>query len=807
MFTDNRTTGKDGRLLLPSPYIALVSEPAPALKGHLLLGVSRAPGGGEIGIDSLSLLRNQERWLPVMGEFHYARYPHGEWRDELLKMKAGGIGIVATYVFWIHHEEIEGEFDWSGRRSLRDFVELCGELGLLAVVRCGPWCHGECRNGGLPDWILAKSFPVRSNDSCYLSYTARLYREIARQIDGLLWKDGGPVIGIQCENEYGGPAEHLLTLKKIAIDAGIDVPLYTRTGWPKLATPMPMGEFLPLFGGYPDGFWDRSLEEMPPAYQENYSFRTTRIEVAAGADLLGVREAKDDPDTDCYPYFACEIGGGMMTSYHRRIRISPKDIESLALAKIGSGNNLQGYYMFHGGTNPEGRLSTLQESQATGYWNDLPVKTYDFQAPLGEFGQVREHYHRLRRLHLFLADFGRELAAMPIHLPEDGPMRDGDISRLRWSVRSDGHSGFLFVNNYQRLRPMPAREDVRFDLRLAGDRLCFPWEPISVPAGAAFVWPFNLDLEGARMVWATAQPICRLDSLDTSYVFFSEIPGIAPEFVIDPATAAIESTNGSVSLSGEGIVVKRCRAGNEAAIILRSQAGARVCIVLLDDSQSLACWKGEYRDRERVFLTQATLLLESDNLRLQSANPDHLSVAILPAEDLSPGFARETEDGLFRRYNFPTPLREAMPVSAELLKPSGNARPVRIGSQRVAEAPGDLDFEEAAVWSIALPGPGNLRGLLLRMRYAGDVARLYLDGELLVDNFYNGGEFEVGLDRYAPEIGTGELLLKILPLRRDAPIYLPKDAWPDFGESESVAKLFDVELVRIHEVAHAPASP
>ena len=74
----------------------------------------------------------------------------------------------------------------------------------------------------------------------------------------------------------------------------------------------------------------------------------------------------------------------MMTSYHRRIHIEPYDIYALAIVKLGSGNNLQGYYMFHGGTNPQGSLSTLQESQASGYWNDLPVKSYDFQAPLGE---------------------------------------------------------------------------------------------------------------------------------------------------------------------------------------------------------------------------------------------------------------------------------------------------------------------------------------------------------------------------------------------------------------------------------------
>jgi beta-galactosidase GanA len=80
-----------------------------------------------------------------MGEFHFARYPENEWREELLKMKAGGVDIVSTYVFWIHHEEIEEQFDWSGSRNLRRFIQTCQEAGLKAFVRCGPWDHGEVR--------------------------------------------------------------------------------------------------------------------------------------------------------------------------------------------------------------------------------------------------------------------------------------------------------------------------------------------------------------------------------------------------------------------------------------------------------------------------------------------------------------------------------------------------------------------------------------------------------------------------------------------------------------------------------------
>ena len=195
------------------------------------MGEARSPDGTTLTLDSRSLLLNGKPWTPVMGEFHFTRYPENEWREELLKMKAGGVDIVSTYVFWIHHEEIEGQFDWSGSRNLRRFIQTCQQAGLKVFVRCGPWDHGEVRNGGFPDWLLKKGWTTRSNDTNYLDQVKILYGEIARQLDGLFWKDGGPVIGIQFENEYKGPAEHLLTLKRLGREAGLDAPIYTRTGW------------------------------------------------------------------------------------------------------------------------------------------------------------------------------------------------------------------------------------------------------------------------------------------------------------------------------------------------------------------------------------------------------------------------------------------------------------------------------------------------------------------------------------------------------------------------------------------------
>ena len=325
---------------------ATIQTPPPAETGYFKLGTTKNPAGHEIGLNSRSLLFDGQPVFPVMGEIHYSRVPQAEWRDELLKMKAGGVDIVATYVFWIHHEEIEGQWDWSGQRDLKKFVQTCGELGLKVVVRCGPWCHGEVRNGGFPDWVVAhKDWKLRSTDTNFLASVKILYGEIAQQLHGELWKDGGPVIGIQVDNEFGGSPNYLLALKKIAIKSGMDVPLYIKTGWPAMRTPVPLGELIPLFGAYPDGFWTRNLKPMDGSDWENFTFKVTRTDAGIGNDTLKKSKDGDTADTEKYPHLTCEVGGGMPASYHRRMNYDPRDVEANVLTQLGGGSSLLGYYM------------------------------------------------------------------------------------------------------------------------------------------------------------------------------------------------------------------------------------------------------------------------------------------------------------------------------------------------------------------------------------------------------------------------------------------------------------------------------
>lgn len=723
-----------------------------------------SPSDERIDVNSYYMSMNGKPGIPVMGEIHYSRCAESEWRTELQKMKAGGINVIATYVFWIHHEEEEGVFNWSGNRNLHKFISLCGELGLKVILRSGPWCHGECRNGGFPEWLVTrKNIKLRSNDQVYLKYVERLYGEIFQQVKGLLWKDGGPVIGMQFENEYGGPWEHLVKLKEIALKIGFNLPFYTRTGWPSLSTPATFGEIIPLYGDYADGFWDRELTEMPGDYSKVFLFKNARNSTVIATEQLPKQSANVGAAEAKYPYFTCELGGGMMPSYHRRINIDPMDVYATAICKLGSGSNLLGYYMYHGGTNPEGKFTPMNESQnsLTTNWNDLPQKTYDFQAPLGEFGQVNEQYHLLRRLHLFLQDFGSELALMNVTFPSDNPTDIGDINALRWSIRSNEGKGYVFVNNYQRLAHLPAKDNVRFTVRPHGGKLTFPENAIQVPSDKCFFFPFNFSMGTSLLISATAQPVCRIEENGTTRWYFSSIDGIRAEFQL--STEGIKQIDYSSVLSkliGSKYLLNDLVQGLEPTLCFTDTKGHKHQIILTTEEQSLHIWKGEINQRQQVVISEIPLVFETDSVRYLPSRQYPNTVKVVP------------------------------------VKEAGAPRIIAMGVNHVAEQPYDKDFEQAAVWQIELPvNRSDWEKLLLRINYVGDVARLYIGDKLVDDNFYNGKSFDFALKSYINELRDAALTLHILGMPHNPPIYLQKEARENL--SKTSLSLKSLELIKV----------
>jgi len=509
---------------------------------HLNLGQTR-DDGKSISINSRFISKDGIPWIGVMGEYHYVRDNCENWEIELAKMKAGGITTVATYVFWIYHQEIEEKYDFSGDRDLRRFAKLCQKSGLSMVLRIGPWCHGEVRNGGFPDWLLEKDCKLRENNPVYLELVKKWYQTIYQQVKGLFFKDGGPIIGIQIENELVDDAQHLGKLKEIAREIGFDVPIWTVTGWNSLyGAKFPLKEFLPVFGAYVDAPWLEHTNKLPPS--KHFTFDTNRNDAAIGMDLIGATDEDGWalPYED-YPFATCELGSGLPLSYIRRPYVSGMDAYSLSLVKLGCGNNLVGYYMYHGGANKLGSLSTLQESKATGYPNDYAILNYDFQTCIGQYGQIRDKYRLCNLLHLFVNEFGHILAPME-SVAADKFIKEDDRSGLRYAMRTNGESGFIFVNHHQRGLVL---DDV-FGAELDTGIVKLP--PIDIKGDIAFILPFNLEFREIKIDYALAQLLCSQDN----NLYFAAIPGISPKFSIGGIEYNID-INGYLDVTGVRINV------------------------------------------------------------------------------------------------------------------------------------------------------------------------------------------------------------------------------------------------------------
>ncbi|MFI5800576.1 beta-galactosidase [Streptomyces sp. NPDC051677] len=773
---------------------------APPLRNHLPF--TDAPITPDpIGVTSRWLTRGGRPWFPVSGEFHYSRYPAEEWEEELLKMKAAGITAVASYIIWIHHQETENGISFDPDRSLdlRRFAQLCARHGLDFIPRIGPWCHAEVRNGGLPDWVLARTTAPRTDDPAYLSAVRPWFEAIATQLHGLDRANNGPIIAIQIENElYDRPA-HLLTLKRMAQETGLTAPLWTSTAWGGVH--LPEDELLPLYGGYPEAFWTEADGGWPDTCRKHFFFTHQRDDEGIGADLRPTTVRGTDPSShaDRFPWATCELGGGMAVAYHRRPRVDAADIGALGLTKIGCGSVWQGYYMFHGGTNPTGALTPLQESHATSYPNDLPVLTYDFQAPLGEYGQYRPSYDELRIQHLLLADFGEVIAPMRSVLPDDAPRGQHDRDTLRWAVRSDGRaSGFLFVTNHQPHEPLPDHPNTTFTVAFPeAPPLTLPGTPVTVPAGAYFCWPLGLEVAGLRIDWATAQPVCTVEDDDGGTVLvLAATDGIAPELALDARTVRRVTGAGSIRTEGDRTLITDLQpatatatatvttADSDGVVRTETTAGDRVSFLVLDAATARTAYKGEAWGAQRLVLCPDGVIFDEhrNEVRLHTRTNTSTSLSVLPAPPRPPkargATVQESRHGPLTHYTLhphhslhrepePAPLTEP---TLTLLRPPGPPPTPRTGPLNRASAPADEHYDAvAALYRVDLP-PTAPKGTLLRLHWAGDVARAYVGETLVADQFFTDTPWDIALDRLPP---GKPLLVKVLPFAPKAKVHVP----------------------------------
>ena len=774
-------------------------------RGFLNLG-DYQPQGRSLTVNSRYLELDGKPWLPVMGEFHYSRYPADEWETELRKMRAGGVSIVASYVFWNHHEAVEGQFDWSGQRDLRRFIELAADAGLYVYLRPGPWVHAESRYGGFPAWLVARGGELRCNDPAYIASVERFYHQIGAQLGGLLWSEGGPIIGAQLENEYDrlGPGcgrEHIAELKRIAIEAGIKVPLYTVTGWPTLD--IPPHDVVPVSGAYPDGFWQGASTPLPASGV--FVFNTERAIGEMG--YVGGTHAEGRIDKDHYPFFLAEAGGGMHVSYHRRVAVTTDDLAATLLVQLGSGATLYGYYMYHGGTNPDRELN---ETQDTGYPNDVAVLGYDFRAPLGQYGQLRPSYGRLRTLHLFMEAFGETLATMDAVLA-DGLVADAEArDKLRVAARGANGSGFVFINNHVRHHPLPDFPGAQIRVDRGTDTVEF--SRVDIASGAYMIWPVGCPIGSATLRHATVQPLTRwTEAGSETWVGFT-LPGVQATLCFEAAGVS-ELDAAGIEARREGELLLLDLPADEAARVLRltDSQGHMHRIVILSRELADQASRLHYAGRERLALYPHALWQEGDGIKATAIGAAPAGVRLFPGDDLA---AACDADG-FASLELTTTNAGtvAADVSFTVLHDNQNPPAVRLGPHipwrtgPVPLAPRDEEFESATRVRIQTDASWPAAGrVLLDVDYIGDAARLYADGVLVDDTFSDGEPWYIGIDRFRRADGSWpELEVRIIAARPDLPIFLEAAARERLRIADRMAAVRQVKVSFWRESRLAPA--
>jgi len=764
---------------------------------HLKLGGSN-PKGEKIAVNNYYISINNKPVIPITGEFHYSRYPHQYWDESIKKMKAGGITVIPTYVFWNLHEEEEGKFVWTGDKNLREFVALCQKNNMYVLVRIGPFAHGEMRNGGYPDWLLGKPLNIRSNDQLYLSYVEKLYNEIGKQLKGLYYKDGGPIIGIQIENEYQHSAapwgltypgqpydmtaaerdldvthegvsvstannpyaelgnDHMKVLKSIATKAGIIAPLYTATGWGYAAI-IP-NESIPVTSAYAYPFWTPKRDLSPFFLYKN---------MHANPDYSPVRYKPED-----YPAIPAELGSGISLTYPRRPVVVHQSFDAMINRCLGSGANGVGYYMYHGGSTPRGKYGFMND-EAYG----LTKISYEYQSPIGEYGQVREGYHRLKLVHFFLNDFGSLLAPMTVVLPENSAsLTPENIHDLRYSTRVKGSSGFLFLNNFQDDTTMLDQKDIQVKVKTADGNVLIPESGgFTLKSDENVIFPFNFNMNGAKLNYATAQLLMKAEGASPYFVFFTP-EGLRGEFSFAAGTQVQSILGAAVDQNNQRALVRCTAQVSEFSVTVN---GKKTNVLVIDKPLALKSYVVTINNKKSLIFSNAEVLQNGGGFQLLSDGSNSFEINVYPKTATLPKASFGTVKKLEGNSAFST---------YQLTLPSFSfaAKTKEITSKKM---------------TVALPQtmPPTVNDIYLTVNYTGDTGMDFVNGELVADNFYNGLPWQIGLRKFlSSPTKPKEMVFYFRPMQKNASYLLDLQPFPqyipDFGKSNSYLKVNSVSF-------------
>lgn len=313
---------------------------------------------------------NGQPFKILSGAIHYFRIDPDDWYHSLFNLKALGFNTVETYVPWNAHEPHKGQFDFSGRLDIERFIQTAQSLGLYMIVRPSPFICAEWEFGGLPAWLLEENMRIRSSDPAFIKTVSQYYDRLLGILTRYQVDQGGPILMMQVENEYGSYGEdktYLRAVRDLMKEKGVTCPLFTS-----------------------DGPWRATLRA--GTLIEDDVFVTGNFGSKASYNFAQMQEFFDEYGKK-WPLMCMEFWDGWFTRWKEPV--IHRDPEELAEAvhevlELGSIN----LYMFHGGTN----FGFMNGCSARGTL-DLPqVTSYDYGALLDEQGNPTEKYYAVQKM-------------------------------------------------------------------------------------------------------------------------------------------------------------------------------------------------------------------------------------------------------------------------------------------------------------------------------------------------------------------------------------------------------------------------
>ena len=468
-----------------------------------------------ISYDGAGFIVNGKRAYIASGTIHFARVPRALWRDRLLRLKQAGFNCVETYVFWNFHETRENQVDFKGDKDLGAYLSLAQELGLYALVRVGPYCCAEWDLGGYPVWTSFKTpVNVRTNDPEWLKLNDHWYDSVLPIVAKHQIHRGGNVILLQLENEHPlgwGVVKddpYFVHLAEQAVKHGIEIP-YFMSGLNHGGSPSP--------------------GNIDPAKQPN-------------------------------PWFSTEFWAGWFDSYRTLTAKKQRDIDNANWTILAHGGGGHNFYMLHGGSNFD-------------TWSDDSTgSSYDFGAAIGQAGDLRPWYYKMKRANLLAAAFPDIVAHSTDDLPAHSDFATGKDVEILGARKSDAGT-FVFLRN-------GSNDEAMATLKTGGS--------LRLPSHSHYPLPENVVLgNGAKLVASTLPVLTAARNNGCVTAVFYGQPG--------------ETGMATVSLS-PGEKTSAVKLQVPASGVVEQRVGESVRILVIPQDLTLRTWLTGAPDKQFLVL-------------------------------------------------------------------------------------------------------------------------------------------------------------------------------------------------------------